>query len=120
MVCKPNIWSQPLLLLLLAIAHYPLLVVVLENTRGAKVVRLLLPCSATLCSSPCKGKRRRRRTNYLNSIKFTINNLLLDYLNNEGNYLLKHNKEKDFQRAIILKIASTFSKVPFYLNVHAD
>jgi hypothetical protein len=58
--------------------------------------------------------------NYLNSIKFSINNLLLEYLNKEGNYLLNSSKEKDFQRAITLKIASTFSNIPFYLNVHAD
>jgi len=59
--------------------------------------------------------------NYLNSIKFCINNLLLNYLLNEGNYLLNEEKEIDnLQREITIKIAKTFSKTPFYLNVHSD
>jgi len=59
--------------------------------------------------------------NYLNSIKFSINSLLLDYLNNEGNYLLDEVKSEDeLQRLITLKIGETYENVPFYLNVHAD
>jgi hypothetical protein len=59
--------------------------------------------------------------NNLNSIKFSINNTLLDYLNNEGKILLYLIKEENkLQRAIILKIAKSFFNVPFYLNVHAD
>jgi DNA-directed RNA polymerase len=59
--------------------------------------------------------------NYLNSIKFSVNNLLLDYLNNEGNDLLnKIEASNDLQRIITLKIAESFKNVPFYLNVNAD
>jgi DNA-directed RNA polymerase len=59
--------------------------------------------------------------NYLNSIKFSINNTLLDYLNNEGKYLLEEIKADDLlQRTITLKIAETYKNIPFYLNTHAD
>lgn len=33
--------------------------------------------------------------NYLNSIKFSVNNLLLDYLNTDDNYLLKIESNND-------------------------
>ena len=62
-----------------------------------------------------------KAVNYLNSIKFGVNNLLLDYLTNEGKYLLELIKPDNvIHREITLKIAKLFSKVPFYLNVHAD
>jgi len=59
--------------------------------------------------------------NYLNSIKFSINNKLLDYLNDEGKYLLDEIKVDDLlQRTITLKIAETYKNIPFYLNTHSD
>jgi hypothetical protein len=66
--------------------------------------------------------------NYINSIKFSVNNLLLEYLNNEGEYLLNIIKGEDelqrnshfLQRFISLKIAETYKNIPFYLNAHSD
>jgi hypothetical protein len=66
--------------------------------------------------------------NYINSIKFSFNNLLLEYLNNEGEYLLNIIKGEDelqrnsyfLQRSISLKIAETYKNIPFYLNAHAE
>lgn len=59
--------------------------------------------------------------NYLNSLRFKVNNLLLDYLNNEGNYLLTEIKsENELQRIITLKVSETYKDIPFYLNVNAD
>lgn len=68
--------------------------------------------------------------NILNKTKFGINNLFLDYINNEGAYLLKINKEinekqkdeetDDLQKMLTLKVAETFRNVPFYLTTHAD
>jgi len=44
--------------------------------------------------------------NYLNSIKFCINDLLFNYLNNEGKFLLDEIKaDDDLQRIITLKIS---------------
>ena len=105
MICKPNIWSEDSYGGFLDNINKEV-----DIITGSKSHNHLVENKKALFKS----------INYLNSIKFSINNLLLDYLNNEGNYLLNSNKEKEFQRAITLKIASTFSKVPFYLNVHAD
>nr|AVR57735.1 plasmid-derived RNA polymerase [Termitomyces sp. T132]AVR57756.1 plasmid-derived RNA polymerase [Termitomyces sp. T132] len=61
--------------------------------------------------------------NYLNSVKFGINDLVLDYLKNEGNYLLDLIKpDNSLQRDITLLIADLFYKIrfPFFLNVNAD
>jgi hypothetical protein len=47
--------------------------------------------------------------------------MLLDYLNNEGSFLLDLiEADNILHRIITLKIANTFSNIPFYLNVHAD
>lgn len=66
--------------------------------------------------------------NKINSVKFKINTNLLNYLENEGNYLLEHyfktlkNKTKISQSIITLKIAKSFSnlKNPFYISTNAD
>jgi len=59
--------------------------------------------------------------NILNSIKFSVNNLLLNYLLNEGKYILDEIKAKDeLQRTITLKLAETLSESPFYLTVRSD
>jgi hypothetical protein len=61
--------------------------------------------------------------NYLNTIEFKINNKLLDYLLNEGNYLITEiNKNDDFQKNMIIKIAEAFNNCnkPFYLPCSAD
>jgi hypothetical protein len=65
--------------------------------------------------------------NYLNNVKFSINNDLLKYLRTEGQYLLDlallNKPESEFlQINITLKLAEVYSrfKGPFYLNVHSD
>jgi DNA-dependent RNA polymerase len=65
--------------------------------------------------------------NYLNSIKFSINSDLLNFLNNEGNYLKKENsiyadKSTILQENFSLKIADCFNNCnkPFYLTARAD
>ena len=59
--------------------------------------------------------------NYLNSIKFGINNLLLNYLLNEGKYILDSAILKnDLQKEITLKLAEIIGDTPFYLTCHAD
>ena len=62
--------------------------------------------------------------NYLNSIEFKINSKFLDYLNNEGNYLLKNNLgiDKNLQRDMTIKIAEAFNNYnkPIYIPCSAD
>jgi len=67
-----------------------------------------------------------KAVNYLNSIKFGVNVYLLNYLENEGNFLLDSennqeiDKSEELQREITLKVARTFSNIPFYLSTHSD
>ena len=60
--------------------------------------------------------------NYFNSLKFGVNNLMLDYLlSSEGCYLLEKIKADDeIQRTLILEVAQLLSKHPFYLTTFAD
>jgi DNA-directed RNA polymerase len=63
-----------------------------------------------------------KAVNFLNSIKFSINKNLLNYLlSHEGSYILDIVKADDeLQRFITLKIAQIFKNTYFYLNTHAD
>ena len=59
--------------------------------------------------------------NYFNNIQFGINNTLLEYILNEGQYLIESlDEETKFNSNISLKIANLFKNIPFYLNTHAD
>jgi DNA-dependent RNA polymerase len=59
--------------------------------------------------------------NYLDSIKFKINKDFLDFILNEGYYLLSSEDEKNWtQNLISIKIAQTFINTPFYINTFAD
>jgi hypothetical protein len=67
--------------------------------------------------------------NYLSNVEFEINTSLLDYINNEGSYLLENLKkiepENQLSTSITLKIAKLFAiyknrGLPFYLPVNAD
>lgn len=59
--------------------------------------------------------------NTLNQIQFSINTLLLDYLENEGSYLLDNIDSKDkIQMDLTLKLSKIFSSIPFYLSTKAD
>jgi DNA-directed RNA polymerase, mitochondrial len=60
--------------------------------------------------------------NYMSSIKFKINEDLLNYLENEGNYLIeeKEDKSEELQKLTTLQIAKTYINTPFYLPLQAD
>ena len=57
----------------------------------------------------------------MNSIKFRINNDLLNFvLSEEGKFLLNNDKNVEIQQSIILKIATFYKDTYFYLPTHAD
>lgn len=62
--------------------------------------------------------------NYLNSQTFEINRNLLNYITNEGSYLIDNVQENDpknyFNFLITLDIAKTFINQKLYLNVNID
>lgn len=106
MICKPNFWS--------------------ENSYGGFLENENKRIDVITGSSDHKHKIENRNLlykviNLVSSTKFSINNLFLNYIKNEGNYLLNEIKAEDeMQRIITLKVSETFSNTPFYLNVHAD
>ncbi len=59
----------------------------------------------------------------MSSIKLQFNNILLEYLLGEGNFLLEDekdlNKSELFQRFILIKVAQTYSNVGFYVPLQA-
>jgi len=62
-----------------------------------------------------------KAVNILNSNKFGVNNLLLDYLLNDGKYLLDYYGSNDeLSLHITLNLAETLRNTPFYLTTHAD
>jgi len=106
MVCEPNIWSEE------SFGGF------LDNVNKEEGI---ITGSHRHSHSVENKEALFKSVNYLSSLKFSINNMLLDYLKNEGNFLLDFIKaDNDLQRDITLKIADSFSKIPFYLNVHAD
>lgn len=60
--------------------------------------------------------------NYLNSLKFKINSDFLDYLNNEGSFILDSYKNTSsyINNVIAFNIANIYRDIPFYLNVSLD
>lgn len=68
------------------------------------------------------GKLKLYNTiNYLNKIKFGINNSLLNYIKNKGDYLFKDLDEDNLYNSnISIKMADIFKNIPFYLHTHAD
>nr|YP_010130257.1 DNA-dependent RNA polymerase [Clavaria fumosa]QPZ51159.1 DNA-dependent RNA polymerase [Clavaria fumosa] len=107
MVCKPIEWSCK------SFGGF------LENkNRGENIIT-----GSTKYDQKMENKKNLYNAiNYLNSIKFSINSLLLNYLKTEeGKYFLDKIKAEDnLQRIITLKVSETFSNSFFYLNVHAD
>lgn len=69
-----------------------------------------------------KGKSKLFKTiNYLNKIKFGINNSLLSFLKNEGSYIINNMVgEELINSKISINIAEIYKNIPFYLNTHAD
>ncbi len=62
--------------------------------------------------------------NYMSSVKLNFNNMLLEYLLGEGDFLLEDEKDKNkselFQRFIFIKVAQTYSNIGFYVPLQAD
>jgi hypothetical protein len=106
MICQPNIWS--------------------EKSYGGFLDNVNTEVSIITGSLSHKHSVDNKASlfktvNNLNSIKFSINKVLLNYLNTEGKFLLDLIKDdNEAHRAITLKIAESFSNIPFYLNVHSD
>nr|QWO71400.1 RNA polymerase [Lyophyllum semitale] len=113
MLCKPNKWD--------------------DNNYGGFLMNKLeqkdLITTSTFNKHEVENKTKLYNAiNYLNTIKFKINTSLLNYLENEGKYLLdSYYKELESKSAklhaeITLKIAKSYSKIkiPFYINTFAD
>lgn len=62
--------------------------------------------------------------NYLNSLEFTVNNDLLNYLENEGSFIIDEYRKRDynsfFNNLIALDVAKTYRNIFFYLNINMD
>ena len=62
--------------------------------------------------------------NKLNNQKFKVNIDLINYLENDGSFILKYLKEKNFDSylnsIITLQVSKTYMDIPFYLNVNID
>jgi hypothetical protein len=105
MVCKPNEWSY--------------------NSYGGFLTNIDLN-DDIITGVAHKHKMENRYSlynaiNYLNSIKFCINDSLLNFLNNEGNYLITEVESDDeLQRDITLRLANIYLNISFYLNCKAD
>jgi DNA-directed RNA polymerase, mitochondrial len=62
--------------------------------------------------------------NYFNQIRFKVNNIIFNFLIEEGKYLLENyinlNKEDAVQNTIIIKVARTYLNIPFYITTNSD
>lgn len=62
--------------------------------------------------------------NYINSLQFSVNTDLLNYLDNEGCFLLDYYKDNDYpnyiNNMITLDVARTYKNTTFYLNINLD
>lgn len=62
--------------------------------------------------------------NYLNGLKFTINNDLLEYLSNDGIFVLDYYRKNEnnhyLNNIISFDVARTYKDMVFYLNVNLD
>jgi hypothetical protein len=110
MVCEPNHWS--------------------EKDFGGYMSNLEMK-DQIITGSFLQGHQIKKNDifydtiNYLNKIKFKINNKLLEYIKNEGKFLIDKipiNQSLKLQKDITLKIADCFSnyKDPIYLTVIGD
>lgn len=109
MVCSPNIWSK--------------------NKYGGFLQNEIIKedvIKGSIQNNKHKfeGEGREKlltTVNYFNQIKFGINNSLLDFILNEGNYLLDNVESEDkINNKITINLANIYKEVPFYLNVYAD
>jgi DNA-directed RNA polymerase, mitochondrial len=108
MICKPNKWG--------------------DNSYGGYLFNEEEKKDIITGSKMHKHKMENRNKlydtiNILNSIEFKINNKLLEFLLNEGNYLLTDiNKNDEFQKLMIIKIAEAYNNCnkPFYLPCLTD
>jgi len=119
MICQPNPWGK--------------------NLYGGFLENEFLKESIITGSSYHKHNMKNKdnlynAVNYFNSIKFSINNDLLNYLNTHKGELLINlldnlklkagdkdiSESEKLQRNITLKLAEIYKNIPFYLNTHAD
>ena len=119
MICQPNPWGK--------------------NLYGGFLENEFLKESIITGSSYHKHNMKNKdnlynAVNYFNSIKFSINNDLLNYLNTHNGELLINlldelklkagdkdiSESEKLQRNITLKLAEIYKNIPFYLNTHAD
>jgi len=58
----------------------------------------------------------------MSSVKFGFNEALLNYLENEGNFLFEDNftESERYRRYIQLNVAKTFNNIPFFIPLQAD
>lgn len=107
MICKPNEWTK--------------------DTYGGYLSNKIKHNDIITSTGELSHKTENKDSiykavNYLNTIKFSVNNLLLDYLlSSEGSYILEHIKPEDeLQRKLTLFVAQFFKNICFYLNTHTD
>lgn len=63
-----------------------------------------------------------KAVNNMSSIKFGFNKDLIEYLSNEGYYLLKEEltESESLQQFIQLKVAEAYSDTPVYIPLQVD
>ena len=111
MVCKPLKWSTS------EFGGY------LENS---KIKDDIITGSVKYNAHDYLNKEKLYNTiNYFNNIPFGINTELLDFIQNDGKFLLElpqniEDNSVKINQEISIKIANLFRNVPFYLNTHAD
>lgn len=113
MICKPNLWS--------------------DNEYGGFVTNKIIKHSLITGSENHSHKIQNKELlyntiNYLNSIKFKINNNLLIFLEGEGKVLMEHyfnkleSKSEILNSKIKLTLAKSYSKlnIPIYISTNSD
>lgn len=110
MICKPNLWSK-------------------TNKGGNLLEELKFDKDMVTGSDNHSHKTKINQNMYnainkINSQDFLINNDLIDYLENNGKFILDYYKKLDknvySNNIFTLDIAKLYSNIPIYLNVNID
>ncbi len=109
MVCKPNLWDNN------QFGGFLQNEVIKENVFKGSI-------QDNKHKFEGKGLDKLFNTiNYFNQIKFGINKSLLDFIQNEGKYLLDEvDLDNKMNNKITLNLANIYKDIPFYLNAYAD
>lgn len=107
MICKPNLWSD---------SNYGGFLLNIENEKS------LITGSEHHSHSLKKNQKIYDSVNYLNSLKFSVNSDFINYIENEGSFILDHYKSSKsyINNIIAYDIAKVYKNFPFYLNVNLD